>query len=82
MNHISILKGAGYLVSTLSVLLLGLVAWKSASEQPLLLACLTGGMLTSITGMTLRWLSHRHEQHKNAAIEAKAERADDARPVR
>jgi hypothetical protein len=76
LNRISMLKGAGYLVSTLSVLLLGMVAWKSASEQPLLLACLIGGMLTSIAGMTLRWLSHRCEQHKNARVEAKAEQAD------
>jgi hypothetical protein len=58
------LKGLGYLVSTVSVLLLGILSWKSASEHPLLLACLILGMLSSITGMGLRWMSHRLEQKK------------------
>ena len=60
------LKGLGYLVSTVSVLLLGILSWKSASEHPLLLACLILGMLSSITGMGLRWLSHRLEQKQKA----------------
>lgn len=64
----SMLKGLGYLVSTLSVALLGIVAWKSASEDRLLLACLIGGMTTSITGMTLRWLSHRQDQKEKDAL--------------
>ena len=58
------LKTYGYLVSTLSVLLLGLVSWKSASEQPLLALCLIGGMATSITGMFLRWLSHEADRRR------------------
>lgn len=62
MNTVSIFKGLGYLTSILSVLLLGITAWKSASEDPLLLACLIGGMTTSILGMALRWHSHRLEQ--------------------
>jgi hypothetical protein len=61
---VSLLKGAGYAISTLSVLLLGIVAWKSASEQPLLFACLIAGMTTSMLGMLLRWLSHRREQRE------------------
>jgi hypothetical protein len=63
---VSILKGLGYLVSTASVILLGITAWKSASEQPLLLACLILGMLASVTGMGLRWISHRMEQKEKA----------------
>jgi hypothetical protein len=47
----SILKGLGYLVSTLSVILLGLVAWKGASENRPLMTCLVAGMATSIIGM-------------------------------
>jgi hypothetical protein len=62
MNLISDLKGAGYLTSTASVLLLGIVSWKSASEKPLLMACLLAGMLLSVAGMILRWRSHRLDQ--------------------
>jgi hypothetical protein len=32
LNNASVFKGSGYLVSTVSVLLLGAVSWKSASE--------------------------------------------------
>jgi len=67
---VSALKGLGYLVSILSVILLGITAWKSASEQPLLFACLILGMLSSITGMGLRWMSHRLEQKKKPEAEA------------
>jgi hypothetical protein len=73
MQRASIIKGLGYLVSSLSVVLLGIVAWKSASEQPLLFACLIGGMLASIAGMTMRWISHRIEQRDKQRIEAKAD---------
>ena len=68
----SMFKGLGYLVSALSVILLGIVAWKSASEQPLLFACLLLGMAASIVGMGLRWLSHRIDQKEKARIEAAA----------
>ena len=64
MNKVSTLKGIGYLTSTLSVVLLGVVSWKSASEQPVLAACLMLGMATSILGMCERWISHRIEQRE------------------
>jgi hypothetical protein len=67
---VSTLKGLGYLVSTVSVLLLGILSWKSASEKPLLLACLILGMLASITGMGLRWMSHRLEQKEKPQKDA------------
>lgn len=73
MRRASLFKGLGYLVSSLSVLLLGIVAWKSAAEQALLLACLIGGMAASVLGMMLRWTSHRIEQRDKDRIEAKAE---------
>ena len=60
----SILKALGYLVSTLSVILLGAVAWKGASENPMLIICLVAGMATSIIGMALRWISHRIDQRE------------------
>ena len=58
----SILKGLGYLISTLSVLLLGTVSWNSASQNPVMLSCLIAGMSASVLGMLLRWLSHRREE--------------------
>ena len=58
----AIIKTLGYVISTLSVALLGIVSWKSASADILLMLCLLGGMATSITGMALRWLSYRMEQ--------------------
>lgn len=64
---VSLLKGVGYLVSTISVVLLGIVAWKGASEQPALFACLIAGMVASVLGMVLRWISHRKEQKEKAA---------------
>jgi len=68
----SIFKGLGYLVSTISVILLGIVAWKSASEQPFLFACLIIGMAASVIGMGLRWISHRIEQKEKERIEREA----------
>jgi cyanate permease len=73
MRAASSFKGLGYLVSSVSVGLLGIVSWKSASEQPWLFACLIGGMIASVLGMTLRWISHRVEQRDKDRIEAKAE---------
>ena len=67
---VSALKGFGYLVSTLSVVLLGITAWKSASEHLPLLICLILGMLSSMMGMGLRWMSHRLEQKKKSDEEA------------
>ena len=73
MNIASSLKGLGYLVSTVSVALLGIVAWKSASEHPLLFACLIGGMATSMLGRTLRWISHRIDHREKKRLEAEVE---------
>ena len=72
---VSLLKGLGYLVSTFSVILLGIVAWKGAREEPLLLVCLIAGMAASVVGMGLRWLSHRLSEKEKQAIDAKAEDA-------
>ena len=75
---VSLFKGLGYLVSTFSVILLGIVAWKGAKDDPLLFACLIAGMIASVTGMSLRWLSHRLSEKEKQAIEAKAEDAEGA----
>jgi len=59
MRKSSRLKGSGYLISSVSVVLLGVPALKSAKDEPLMLVLLLTGMLLSIVGMALRWRSHR-----------------------
>ena len=59
MGPLHWIKTVGYLISSISVALLGVVAWKGAKQDPLLAACLVIGMATSIAGMTLRWLSYQ-----------------------
>jgi hypothetical protein len=56
------LKGIGYLISTVSVILLAIVSWKSASQSPVLVACLFGGAAASIVGMGFRWASYAIEK--------------------
>lgn len=58
MRKSSRLKGSGYLISSVSVVLLGVPALKSAKDEPLMLVLLLTGMLLSIVGMALRWRSH------------------------
>ena len=56
------IKSVGYLISFVSVALLGIVSWNSAKSQPLLAAALIGGMASSLIGMGLRWLSYRMDK--------------------
>lgn len=65
---VSISKGLGYLVSAVSVMLLGLVAWQSASERPLLAACLIAGMALSVLGMALRWIAHNRDARERERL--------------
>ncbi|QND60582.1 hypothetical protein [Mesorhizobium huakuii] len=58
------LKGLGYFISTVSVVLLAIVSWKSASQSPLLIACLLVGVATSIAGMFCRWLTYEIEKRQ------------------
>jgi hypothetical protein len=78
LREISMLKGLGYLTSTMSVILLGIVSLKAAEQSPLLLACLLLGMASSVAGMFLRWRSHRleqHEKHGGGAVSASLQSA-------
>ena len=74
LNRASRFKGGGYLTSTVSVILLAIVALRGALGNPVLMACLIVGALTSIAGMGLRWRSHRIEQHEKAALKRQADR--------
>jgi hypothetical protein len=67
MRKVSDLKGRGYLVSALSVVLLAIPACKSASDEPLMLAALLTGAALSIFGMALRWRSHRLDQKEKGS---------------
>ena len=77
------LKAVGYLISSVSVVLLGIVSWSSAAKHPLLLACLVLGMAASIAGMCLRWMSHRQDQAEKQALARATRRTDQPQgPVR
>ena len=69
------LKALGYLVSTLSVLLLAAAAWPKPDEPAWKAVAVSLGMLTSIGGMGFRWLSHRREKAAIAYAQREAERA-------
>lgn len=56
------LKACGYLISTASVLLLGIVAWDGAREDPRLLGALALGMALSVVGMAVRLVSHLRDK--------------------
>jgi len=78
LNRASRFKGAGYLTSTVSVILLAIVALKGAKGDAVLMVCLILGALTSIAGMGLRWRSHRIEQHEKARLKRQADRNSEA----
>ena len=56
------MRGLGYLVPIASVFRLASGSLKTASQEPLLLPCLTAGMATPIAGMGLRYPSCRRER--------------------
>ena len=56
------LKGLGYLISTVSVLFLGAVAWPQPDEPQWQAWAVAIGMATSILGMGVRFLSHRQDR--------------------
>ena len=56
------LKGLGYLISTISVLFLGIVAWPQPDEPRWQVWGVAVGMATSILGMGVRFLSHRQDR--------------------
>ena len=63
-------KGLGYLVSILSVFLLGAVAWPKPEDPTWHLAVLIVGMAVSIVGMAFRYKAHLDQQRELRQIEA------------
>jgi uncharacterized membrane protein YhhN len=67
------LQGLGYLVSTVSVVLLGVAAWPKPGDPPEKLWLILAGMVTSIAGMFLRFLAHRKQKREVSEARAAAE---------
>jgi hypothetical protein len=56
-----LLKLSGYLISTLSVMILALIAWHTAEAEWLRVLVVISALL-SVAGMVLRWLSFEREE--------------------
>lgn len=56
------LKGMGYLISSVSVGFLGVVAWPSPDDPPWHAWAVAIGMAMSILGMGIRFMSHRKDR--------------------
>jgi uncharacterized membrane protein YhhN len=65
-------KAAGYLVSILSVLLLGAVAWPKPYEPQWHKLLLVAGMAASILGMAFRYVAHLKEKAEIRRAKQKA----------
>ena len=67
-------KGLGYLVSIVSVLLLGAIACPRASDPRWHMPVLVLGVLTSIAGMGMRYRAHILQQRELKQAKAEARR--------
>ena len=56
------LKGLGYLISTISVLFLGAVAWPKPEDPKWHAWAVAIGMALSVIGMGVRFVSHRKDR--------------------
>jgi hypothetical protein len=66
-------KALGYIISIVSVLLLGAIAWPAADAPRWHVPVLVAGMATSIAGMAFRYKAHLDQQRELKHAEAKAE---------
>ena len=67
-------KGLGYLVSIVSVFLLGAIAWPTQTEPRWYMPVLVAGMATSICGMGFRYLAHLQQMKELKKTKAEARR--------
>ena len=67
-------KGLGYLISIVSVVLLGAIAWPKASEPSWYAPVLVAGMATSIIGMGCRYKAHLDQRREIKRTKAEASR--------
>lgn len=64
MRPLHLIKTTGYATSSVSVLLLGAVSWKSAHSDPVMSLLLAAGMATSILGMGCRWFTYQKSEER------------------
>lgn len=57
------LQGLGYLISSISVAFLGIVAWPGPDEPQWKAWAVAIGMATSILGMAVRFMSHVRDRN-------------------
>ena len=67
-------KALGYLVSIVSVLFLGAVAWTKENPPGWYYPVLVIGMATSMVGMGCRYLAHLHQKAEIKKAKSEAER--------
>ncbi len=65
-------KGAGYIISIVSVLFLGAAAWPKSGDPDWIQPVLIAGMATSIAGMIFRYIAHFKEKKELAKVKAEA----------
>ena len=65
-------KAAGYAVSIVSVLLLGLIAWPKPTDPRWHVPVLMTGIAASILGMAFRYKAHRDQRRELKQAEAQA----------
>ena len=70
-NTLHRLKSLGYSTSSASVLLLAAVSLDGALKSGILTLCLIAGVVTSIMGMFLRWLTYEMEKRNKAATDSR-----------
>lgn len=56
------MKDVGYLLSVVSVFLIGYAASDTAARDPFLMTCLMLGIVISVIGIALRWIVYRREK--------------------
>jgi hypothetical protein len=67
-------KALGYLISIVSVLFLGAVAWTKDNPPSWYYPVLVIGMATSIMGMGCRYLAHLRQKREIREAKAKADK--------
>ena len=67
-------KATGYLISIVSVLFLGAVAWTKENPPGWYYPVLVIGMATSIAGMGCRYMAHLHQKREIGKARAEAQR--------
>lgn len=63
------MRGLGYLISIVSVVLLGIIAWPKPEDPGWHFPALLAGMALSILGMGLRWGASRQQKSELREVE-------------